>query len=161
DVNRDGIPDLAVASSGGGDGENYFSEGYASILLGRGDGTFGAAVSYDTAPGAMQIVAGDFNGDGVVDLATGNRSSIYVDDCSGTLNGKTWDTVSILTGRGNGTFDGATSFSIGDQANPGDTRFRNHLTSLNTNDIDKDGRTDLIAAYGAILLTRPGQTNRP
>ena len=65
------------------------------------------------AKGALQIVTGDFNRDGVTDIVTGNQSSIARDDCTAPSR-KTWDSVSILTGLGNGTFTAPRNFSIGD-----------------------------------------------
>jgi FG-GAP-like repeat len=129
-----------------------------------GNGTFGTPVAYPTAIGAIQIVAGDFNRDGVVDVATGNRSSIGADDCGATL--KTWDSVSILIGRRDGTFAPAWNFSVGDQSlmdftNPQVDRYRNTLSSLNTSDLNGDRATDLIASNGAILFNVPAVPNRP
>src|SRR5215469_11940242 len=67
DFNNDGIPDLAVANTG---------DNNVTILLGKGDGTFGPGQTYGTTPfgiGQTQtpisIVVGDFNGDGNADLA--------------------------------------------------------------------------------------------
>ena len=86
--------DLAVADANAND---------VSVLLGNGDGTFQAAihspttssgvfnangVAAGTAP--IDIVAGDFNGDGRLDLATGNVGS---------------SDISVLLGKGDGTFE--------------------------------------------------------
>jgi len=159
DFNRDGRIDLAVAISSGGDGDNYFESGRVAIMLGRGDGTFAAPVTYAAAPGAWQIVAGDFNRDGVTDIVTANRSSIYVDDCTGTTRGKTWDSISVFSGVGDGTLRPARTFSLGDQSDPTSTRFGNRVVSLNTNDLNADGFTDLIASFGAIILNKPASSN--
>ena len=59
-----------------------------SILLGQGDGTFQPPQRWG-GRGSCAIMAGDFNGDGHLDLATANRFA---------------DTVSILLGQGDGTF---------------------------------------------------------
>ncbi len=40
-----------------------------SILLGNGDGTFQSAVNYPAGNDPVAMVAGDFNGDGRLDLA--------------------------------------------------------------------------------------------
>ncbi len=128
------------------------------MLLGRGDGTFAAPVAYETRRGAWQVVVGDFTRDGILDIATANRSTLILDDCFG-LRG--WDTVSILAGRGDGTFAPERSFSLGDQRglDPEDTRFKSTVVSLNTNDINRDGFTDLIASHGAILFNAQPPTN--
>lgn len=74
DLNNDGHPDLIVASanpSGGGASGYAFS---VTVLLNKGDGTFTALAPVYTLPasefnGISQIVTGDFNGDGKMDVA--------------------------------------------------------------------------------------------
>src|SRR5438128_2710256 len=63
-----------------------------SIFLGHGDGTFAAPIQYPTGPMLLSppyhnVLAGDFNGDGKLDLAVA------------TDNG-----IAILLGNGDGTF---------------------------------------------------------
>ena len=111
-------------------------------MAGNGNGTFAAPVDTRSRWGRGKSSIGDFNRDGVTDIATGNQSSIVRDDCAPIR--KTWDSVSILRGQGNGTFTGPWDFSIGDQgSDPGDAeddRYRNTLTSLNTSDLNGDDR---------------------
>ena len=66
DWNGDGKADLAVANA---DSNNV------SILLGKGDGTFLAAVNYAAGKGPTSVTAGDWNGDGKLDLAVANYNS--------------------------------------------------------------------------------------
>jgi hypothetical protein len=66
--------DLVVAVAAGGDGGTQFNEGFAYVLLGRGDGTFAQPVQYQVLPGSWQVVVGDFTRDGLLDIATANRS---------------------------------------------------------------------------------------
>ena len=85
DFNRDGVQDLAVA--------NYDSD-TVSVLLGNGDGTFQAALTFDVVVngaggGPTSVAVGDFNRDGLPDLA--------IADCD-------TGTVSVLLGNGDGTF---------------------------------------------------------
>jgi hypothetical protein len=160
DVNRDGNIDLVVATSNGGDGDFWFEEGHAEVLVGAGDGTFAAGASYEVPRGAWQIVVGDFTRDGILDIATANRSSITHDDWCGTF-WKTWDTVSVLPGLADGTFGAASSFSLGDQSDPDDDTFKNKVRTLNTADLNRDGATDLIVSWGIVLLNVEADANWP
>ena len=97
----DGHLDLAVANSdcctvsgggyGGGEVWNRWA-GTVSVLLGNGDGTFQPQVTYAVGPVPDAIVAGDFTGNGHLDLAVANSGD---------------DTVSVSLGNGDGTFQPA------------------------------------------------------
>ena len=94
DFNGDGKLDLAVADTG-----NYANDpGGVSILLGNGDGTFQPPVEYAAGNEPDALVAGDFNGDGKVDLAVADYGT--VDFAGGTDPGG----GSLLLGNGDGTF---------------------------------------------------------
>lgn len=75
DLNRDGLPDLAVVNQG---------DNSVSVLLGNGDGTFGPATQspLPTAATPAGIVIADFTNDGIADLAVSNQGAgtlgIYV-----------------------------------------------------------------------------------
>jgi hypothetical protein len=96
DFNGDGIADLVVASTGGIN--NNYHGGSVGVLLGNGDGTFQAAVHYEVGISAFSVGVGDFNGDGILDLA--------VADLLG--NG-----VSVLLGKGDGTFQAVANYAVG------------------------------------------------
>jgi len=160
DLNKDGRIDLVVATStSAADNPDAYVEGYVYVMFGSGDGTFAAPVKYQAAAGTWRIVVGDFTRDGIPDIATANRSAIYYDDC--TISLKTWDSISILPGNGDGTFGSASSFSLGDQGNLTNDRYRNTAESLNTSDLNGDHATDLIASWGGILKNNPADANWP
>jgi len=94
DFNGDGNPDLAIVT------ESAFTRGYSlmTILLGNGDGTFTASAAPPaiTCDGTTAVV-GDFNGDGIPDMAV-----LYsTGECSSSGG---YDSVQTLLGNGNGTF---------------------------------------------------------
>ena len=89
DFNGDGHLDLAVVDVADGDG---YSASGVTVLLGYGDGTFKQPVSFVEGP-IQSIVAGDFNGDGRLDLAVANNLNGF----SGIL--------SVLLGNGDGSFE--------------------------------------------------------
>jgi len=76
--------DLAVATNQ--------AFGGIAILQGKGDGTFGSAVTYNTLNNAYAVVAGDFNNDGKLDLAVS------------IVNPGVWGFVTLMPGVGDGTF---------------------------------------------------------
>lgn len=82
DLNADGLTD-AVA---------VLVDGTVSVLLGNGDGTFQTPVAHDVGANPRQVVLGDFNLSGLLDLATADRAD---------------DTATILLQLGAGTFQGA------------------------------------------------------
>jgi FG-GAP-like repeat/FG-GAP repeat len=102
DVNRDGKPDLVVATACSS--ENCTS-GTVSVLLNGGNGAFQPAVSYNTGQQQADSVAvADVNGDGRLDLIVGNECGNQ--NC---VSGS----VSVLLGVGNGTFQAAMSYDSG------------------------------------------------
>src|SRR5439155_6332870 len=129
DVNGDGKLDLLVSTAAPED-LGFFTEGYVNVLLGNGDGTFQAPVIYTVPPGPWQIVVGDFTRDGILDVATANRSSSVVQAAAAGSNDS--DTVSILAGNTDATFGAASSIALGDPGNPLDDRFRASVRSLTT-----------------------------
>jgi hypothetical protein len=86
DLNEDGLLDLAVAG-GGASIALLFGQGAAGVS----NGTFAAPVSVATAASTRGILAYDFNGDGITDLAvSGNGVKLLYGNGSG--------------GKGDGTF---------------------------------------------------------
>ncbi len=66
DLNADGLPDVAVASS---------FPAQVSVLLNNGAGGLAAPVNYSLPGNATRITCDDVNGDGVLDLATVGSAS--------------------------------------------------------------------------------------
>jgi hypothetical protein len=158
DLNRDSRVDLiAVTSSDGG---FAWEPGRVHVALGTGTGTFAPATEVVTGRrGSMTVVVGEFNGDAFPDVATGNRSWEYVDTCGPVF--QYWDGVTILPGRGDGTF-GTPSHVRFDTLPAGapESRYVNTHTALKIADVDGDGRTDLIASPGIVVMLGPQGPNR-
>jgi hypothetical protein len=106
DFNGDNVADMAVVGNSG-----------LSVLLGNGDGTFQAAVTY-AGFGPDSVAVGDFNGDGKADLAVPNLNA---------------NTVSVLLGNGDGTFQTAVNYPAGNTPN-----------SAAVADFNGDGFPDLV-----------------
>jgi hypothetical protein len=90
DFNGDGKLDLAVSNIGTGQGNGSTTN--VMVLLGNGDGTFAPPASTNVILYATAIATGDFNGDGLPDLAV-------------TLENNNVPNLYVLLGKGDGTFD--------------------------------------------------------
>jgi regulation of enolase protein 1 (concanavalin A-like superfamily) len=156
DINGDGHRDLVVGSGEFHFSANHWEDGFVNVLLGNSTGTFATPVKVPTLPGPVGVVAGDFNRDGRVDIATANQSNQHNAGCDGT--GYLFASVSILPGLGNGSFGTPASFALGfDQLNHDLYRT---VTALRTNDLNRDGHTDLITAPALTLLNAAPAANR-
>jgi hypothetical protein len=162
DINGDGIPDIVA---------NNANAASVSVLLGKGDGSFGAHTDYAVQGIDGALALGDLNADGRLDIA-----------CSNLFNGS----VSVLLNKGNGTFartdyapgigltttvalgdlngDGALDIVLGDYSNSrvvvllgkGDGTFTQKspisVPGSNTQvialgDLNNDGKLDLAVSY--------------
>jgi hypothetical protein len=132
DVNGDGTPDEIVLDNCSVNATNLcYGPGVVRVRLGNKNGTFQKAQVFNSGGYyAIQVVTGDFNGDGKVDLAVFN-------DCSyPQCYGYTQESlISILLGNGDGTFQKAKSFSLP------------LPTSMVAGDVNGDGKTDLLLIY--------------
>jgi hypothetical protein len=119
DFNGDGFLDLAVTDS---NCPTFPTCGPSSIsiILGNGDGTFQAPSYFSTGTDTYpySVAVGDFNGDKIPDLAVANYAT---------------NTVSVLLGVGNGTFQEHVDFPVGSEP-----------TSVATGDFNGDGNLDLV-----------------
>jgi uncharacterized repeat protein (TIGR01451 family) len=110
--------------------------GAAVMICGLGERTeaveFATAKSYTVGTGPTAAVAGDFNGDGKLDLAVVNKGS---------------GNVSVLLGYGDGTFHSAVNFEAGIAA-PG---------SIFVGDFNGDGKLDMaVFTAGNATANVPG-----
>ena len=153
DLNHDNNIDLVVAGSFLG---QQPSDGMFYVLLGNGNGTFQPPVARPTGVGgAMTVAVADFNHDGSLDVATGNRSWREADtSCSGFAY---WDSVTIVSGLGNGDFAAPSSFRLGTSND--DEEYRTTHNALVTADLNGDGWPDLVTSPAAILLTHAPTPN--
>ncbi len=104
DFNADGKMDFAVTNK---------DDNSVSVFLGNGDGTFQTPTVYNVGVSPVWVSAADFNGDGFTDLAVANNGAP-----AGTLSG---NSVSILFGNGNGTFNSTTTPEVNYPAGNGPT----------------------------------------
>ncbi len=131
DVNGDGKLDLVVANSCASSG--CLQSGGVGVLLGNGDGTFLPAVVYGSgASQPISLAVADVNGDGKADIVVAN----YYPS----------DTIGVLLGNGDGTFQSAVVYDSGGQ----------QPFSVAVADVNLDGKPDLLVAnFGtnvAVLL---------
>ncbi|MFZ1918888.1 MAG: FG-GAP-like repeat-containing protein [Terriglobales bacterium] len=133
DVNGDGHPDLLVV--------NYCasttncSNSTVGVLLGNGDGTFQAAVTYNSGGFyAYSVAVADVNGDGYPDLLVANNGA-----------------VGVLLGNGDGTFQAAVSYNSGSSSTT-------YVSAVAVADVNGDGHPDLLVAnsYGVGVLLGNG-----
>ena len=126
DFNGDGFMDAATVDATG-----------VTLTLGNGDGTFQSSTtgiaSGTTLPAG--IVAGDFNGDHVTDLAV----------LGGLVNSSSG--VELLFGNGNGTFQPPVNVAAGDDP-----------VKFVTGDFNNDGHTDFAVLNACIGTCRTGDS---
>jgi hypothetical protein len=129
DLNGDGRPDLTTANRG-----PTFpipEPGTVSVLLGNGDGSFGANRDYAAGYAPGSVALDDLDGNGRLDLAVANEG------------------VSVLLGRGDGGFRAKVDYDVGG-GYPGVVAIQ---------DLNGDRRPDLVTVNGSsgtvsVLLNR-------
>jgi len=124
DLNGDGHPDVIALNCDPIGQINCPSASVSNlgVLLGNGDGTFRAAVTYNSGgSGAVSVLLADFNGDGKLDVAVGEQNN----------NG---GTIGILIGKGDGSFQAPVSYDLGFSS----------AAHAAVGDLNGDGKPDLI-----------------
>ncbi len=187
DFNRDGNTDIALGCSdrrnanlNNGDGG---TSGGLVIILGNGDGTFKAPTFYSTGDVAG-ITMGDFNGDGLLDIALTDNAQqnvvFFIGNGDGTFTQES-TTISTSAGahgvvvadfNGDGIDDIAYAVGISNLKNPlsdlyvatgnGDGTFNVSSTPsatqigefLTTGDANADNKADIVSA----TVNQPGAT---
>jgi hypothetical protein len=160
DIDGDSVEDLIVSATDVDYFAFTFTNGFIYVMHGNGDGTFTEAGRYQTARGPRVIVLGDFNRDGVLDVASGNYALGYDGRCDG-YDGVA-DNETINPGLSGGGFGTAVTFTIpqppppppGNPVQPPAPI----STSLTAVELNGDGHFDLFGA-GAVLLNVPAAAN--
>jgi hypothetical protein len=112
DFNADGFPDVATANAS-------FSISAMAVFLGKANGEFQPPVSYPTGVFTSGIVTGDFNQDGIPDVAAMSQGSGADGD------------VAVFLGNGDGSFQA-----------PVDNVLGTFPVAIGMGDFDRDGVLD-------------------
>jgi hypothetical protein len=135
DFNQDGIPDIGAMSQG-----DSLTDGDVAVFLGNGDGTFRGPVDNMLGTFPVSIAVGDFDGDGILDVATVDYFANAAD---------------VSLGNGDGTFKAPVAYPVGQGP-----------FYIATGSLNKDGFLDLVVANTdgntmSVLLGRGDGTFRP
>jgi uncharacterized protein (DUF2141 family) len=132
DLNRDGKPDVII-----GHFDGHFrnrTRSAVSVLLGNGDGTFGAAQAYNSLGHQISSIAvADVNGDGNLDLLLATLEQRAGDRGPGV--------VSVMLGHGDGTFGTAQVKHTGNS----------RATAIAVTDANRDGKLDVVVLHSLWL----------
>ena len=178
DFNLDGHADLLVSTAGVSGG------GRLDLFLGDGAGGFGGALEVGTHS-AWAIAKGDFNGDGIVDVVSGEsdpagkKSRVFLNDGHGNLpesalliSGDSIADIAVADFNNDGKLDIVIAARVGDPGlviywGNGDGTFNGpfslvstlgfHAGSVAVGDFDNDGFVDIVSGSttGAVVYRGP------
>lgn len=139
DINGDGRIDIAVANQCAIEDPQCSREGDVSVLIGRGDGTFGEQARFPVGIDPTAMAAGDLNEDGRDDIVVGNCPDCPEPD------------ISVLLGNADGT--------LGPERRIGSDQVLLHSFAIIVKDVDADGIRDLVLAsfYADLVVVLKGQ----
>jgi len=131
DFNGNGRQDIAVGAYG------YQSGTTADVFLGNGDGSFQLPLPSTAGLAPRALATGDFNGDGIADLVTGNWNS---------------NDITVLLGNGDGTFQPPVVYPDG-----------GFPLGVTVGEFNQDGVTDFVVANreGNNILVFLGKALQP
>jgi hypothetical protein len=119
DLNQDGSLDLAVAGSG----SFSSSPGTLALFFNNGNGVFSSPTTLGVPGQVIAVEAGDFNGDGSVDVAVASTNN----------NNNGFGVISLFLNSGFSSFAFAGNFSVG-----------GFPRDMKVADFDGDGVTDIL-----------------
>ena len=127
DLDGDGKLDIVAAG-------RYVEESTAihtvDVLLGSGDGGFGAAAEYPTGNSPVAVAVADLDGDRRMDVVTANQREELLDNCNAS-------TVSALLGKGDGRLAAKVDYEVACGAK-----------AIALGDLNADGKLD-VATVGS------------
>lgn len=132
DVNKDGKLDLVIADS---------QTGRIVVMLGAGNGTFPTRRDYAVSGDPANVIVTDVDRDGNPDIAV---ASGHPDALTGVYFGNY--VISVLFGRGDGSFYGAPAYAVGRSG-----------SALTQGDVTGDGRADILSNAETGIFVIPGQ----